>query len=152
MDYEQAMEAVEKDGFRWYLLREYFPFGAVELREGNYQRLVIACLDSLSSQVDRERLLDLLDMQAVTFLEQCWVQNEMEAASAAESSSATADELGTFGMAAHFAAAWIQINSNLRGSAGLDRTDLMRVLRGLPAGGSLAQYLSERRSIRNGVE
>lgn len=142
MDYEQAMKSLEQDGFRWSLLREYFPFGAVELREGNYERVLVACLDCLPGEADRECLLDLLDMQAVTFLEQCWVQNEMEAAGASPGSCDTPDELGSFGMAAHFAAAWLQINSNLRSRAGLGRTSLTRVLMSLPTGGTLAQHLS----------
>lgn len=152
MDYMEAMDALAKEGFRWHRLREYFPFGATALREGDYQRLVMACLARLPSAPERDRLLDLLDMQAATFLEQCWVQDELGVTREVDGSEDPTDELGRFAMAAHFAAAWLQINSNLRGSPSFGAHSMMHVLRGLPTGGSLAQLVTGRSVVANEAE
>ncbi|MCP5148714.1 MAG: hypothetical protein H6986_11390 [Pseudomonadales bacterium] len=98
------MQFLEQNGFQWTHLREIFPFGAVELREGNYQRLLVKSVETCKTDEDRALLLDLLDAQACIFLEQVWAQNE---------------QLGgcdkpPFLMHAHFSSAWLQINSNIR--------------------------------------
>ena len=104
MNFENSMQFLEENGFQWTHLREIFPFGAVELREGNYQRLLIKSVETSKTDEERALLLDLLDAQACVFLEQVWVQNE---------------KLGDgdkppFMMDAHFSSAWLQINSNIR--------------------------------------
>lgn len=144
MDYMEAMAALEQEGFLWHRLREYFPFGATALREGDYQRLLMACLDRLPDETDRERLLDLLDMHAAAFLEQCWVQDVLGAAGNVCASADTTGELGRFGMAAHFAAAWLQINSKFRGNHRRGGFSMMQVLSSLPSDGSLAQFVTGR--------
>ena len=105
MNYESALQSLESDGFRWERIRDYFPFGDVALREGNYQRLVQAALAAIKKPDEQQLLLDLLDAQACVFTEQVWVANEM------------AEKGGIpqpFSIEAHFSTAWLQINSNLR--------------------------------------
>jgi hypothetical protein len=103
MKYKDSLESIQIKGFDWALFREYFPFGDISLREGNYEKLVTAALDSLSHHDERSQLMALLDVQAAIFLEQTYVQNE-----AMEKMN-----IEPTGMEAHFASAWIQINSNL---------------------------------------
>ena len=103
MKYKDSLESIQTNGFEWALFREYFPFGDISLREGNYQRLVEAALNALSHHDDRRQLMALLDAQAAVFLEQAFVQNE-----ALEKLN-----IEPTGIEAHFTSAWIQINSNL---------------------------------------
>lgn len=105
MNYESALESLAVDGFRWELIRDYFPFGDIALRESNYQRLVEAALAAIKNPAEQELLLDLLDAQACVFTEQVWVANEM---------AAKAGTPKPFSIEAHFSTAWLQINSNLR--------------------------------------
>jgi hypothetical protein len=103
MKYKDSLESIQIKGFDWALFREYFPFGDISLREGNYEKLVTAALDALSHHDERSQLIALLDVQAAVFLEQMYVQNEaMEKM-----------DIEPTGIEAHFASAWIQINSNL---------------------------------------
>jgi hypothetical protein len=103
MKYKDSLESIQTKGFDWALFREYFPFGDISLREGNYEKLVTAALDALSHHDERSQLIALLDVQAAVFLEQMYVQNEaMEKM-----------DIEPTGIEAHFASAWIQINSNL---------------------------------------
>ncbi len=110
MDYESSLRSIANEGFRWNRLREYFPFGDITLREGNYQRLTTAVLETLPDSTDREIFLALMDAQAAVFLEQVWVQNEQ---------LQRCGEEGPFKIEGHFAAAWLQINDNLRHSYSL---------------------------------
>lgn len=110
MNFDTALHSLETEGFRWDSIQKYFPFGDESLREGKYQRLVQAAIDSLESNEERQLLLDLLDAQACVFTEQVWVANEM-----AEKS----DDERPFPMAAHFSMAWLQINDNLRFAHGI---------------------------------
>jgi len=103
MKYEDSLESIQTKGFDWALFREYFPFGDISLREGNYEKLVTAALDALSHHDERSQLIALLDVQAAVFLEQMYVQNE-----AVEKMN-----IEPTGIEAHFASAWIQINFNL---------------------------------------
>jgi hypothetical protein len=103
MKYEDSLESIQTKGFDWALFREYFPFGDISLREGNYEKLVTAALDALSHHDERSQLIALLDVQAAVFLEQMYVQNE-----AMEKMN-----IEPTGIEAHFASAWIQINFNL---------------------------------------
>ena len=127
MNYESTIKSIEAEGFSWDSLRDYFPFGDISLREGNYQRLLQACLGSLVEDSDRIKLLDLLDAQGCVFLEQCWVQNEQ----------VEGDNDKPFGIHAHFASAWLQINSNMRYEFNLPRQDPRGVMLKLPAEESL---------------
>ena len=110
MNCESALHSIHQDGFRWDRFRDYFPFGDVSLREGNYQRLVQAALAELHVEDERQLLLDLLDAQGCVFTKQVWVANEM-----AEKAGA----VKPFTIEAHFSTAWLQINDNLRREHGL---------------------------------
>ena len=110
MNYEQAMSVLEHDGFRWECLREYFPFGDIALREGDYQRLAKCALNKIQELNKKQLFLDLLDAQGCVFVEQVWVANELEEA---------AGRKAPFEIEAHFATAWLQINDNLRCEFGL---------------------------------
>ena len=133
MKYEDSMHAIKAKGFDWALFREYFPFGDISLREGNYQKLVTAALETLSQHEERVRLIALLDAQAAVFLEQVFVQNE-----ALEKSDPNIEQEG---LDAHFASAWIQINSNLSRHFNLPRRELRYVMLNLDKNETLADKI-----------
>jgi hypothetical protein len=110
MNYENAITSISTEGFQWERFREYFPFGDVALREGNYLRLVSHALASLPDTTQRALVLSLLDAQAAAFLEQVWVQNEQ---------LQKIGKMEPFTIEGHFASAWLQINDNLRYEHGL---------------------------------
>ena len=64
MKYKDSLESIQINGFDWALFREYFPFGDISLREGNYEKLVTAALDALTHRDERSQLMALLDAQA----------------------------------------------------------------------------------------
>lgn len=134
MKYEDSMQAIQAKGFEWALFREYFPFGDVSLREGNYQKLVIAALEALPQHEERVQLIALLDAQAAVFLEQAYVQNE-----ALEKLDPDTDPDG---LDSHFASAWIQINSNLSGLYDLPSRQLRSVMLNLAKSETLADKMS----------
>lgn len=110
MDYETSMRSIADEGFHCDRFREYFPFGYLDLREGNYLRLATAVLENLPDAPDQETFLALLDAQAAVFLEQVWVQNEQVQRTGSNA---------PFKIEGHFASAWLQINDNLRRTYGL---------------------------------
>ena len=122
MNFHEAMKFLEQNGFQWAHLREIFPFGAVELREGNYQRLLVKSIETCKSDEERALLLDILDAQACVFLEQVWTQNEQLGGG----------EEPPFRIDAHFSSAWLQINSNIRWEFKLPRKDGRRMMLNLP--------------------
>jgi hypothetical protein len=131
MDASQRIERLQAEGFNWKLFGEYFPFGDVTLREGNYQRLLEQCLRCLESDAERVKLLNLLDIQGCAFLEQMWSINEM-----------LENEDTEIGMAAHFCAAWLQINSNFRHEYGLGQTSARQIMMNLDKDDSLMGRLA----------
>ena len=131
MKYKDSLDSIQTNGFEWALFREYFPFGDISLREGNYQRLVEAALNALSHHDDRRQLMALLDAQAAVFLEQTYVQNE-----ALEKLN-----IEPTGIDAHFASAWIQINSNLSFEYKLPRRQMRSAMLGLGIDESLADKM-----------
>ena len=130
MKFEEAILSIEKFGFDWSLFQNYFRFGDVLLREGNYQKLVLASLESLQDFKDRVRLIALLDMQAAAFLEQVWVINEQ-----------FEDEKEVDPMPSHFALAWIQINENLSIEFNLPRRNVGSLMLKLGLNDTLADRL-----------
>jgi hypothetical protein len=118
MKYKECLESIQTNGFDWALFRNYFPFGDISLREGNYQRLVEAALDALSLSEEQAQLIAMLDAQAAVFWEQAFVQNEALEKLNIEVTSVDA----------HIAAAWIQINSNLSLQYELPRRDLGSIM------------------------
>ncbi len=133
MKYEDSMHAIQAKGFNWALFREYFPFGDISLREGNYQKLLTAALEALPQHDDRIQLIALLDAQAAVFLEQVFVQNE-----ALEKLDPNREHDG---LNAHFASAWIQINSNVCNHYGLPRRQLRSVMLELGKNETLADKI-----------
>jgi hypothetical protein len=133
MKYEDAIHDIQTKRFDWALFREYFPFGDISLREGNYQKLVAAALEALSEKDERIQLIALLDAQAAVFLEQSYVQNE-----AFKKLNPNSDSEG---LEAHFASAWIQIHSNLSGFYDLPRRQLRSVMLQLGKNETLADKI-----------
>ncbi len=123
MNFAKAMQFLEENGFQWTHLREIFPFGAVELREGSYQRLLVKSVETCKTDEQRELLLDLLDAQACVFLEQVWTQNEQIGGG----------ENPPFMMDAHFSSTWLQINSNIRLEYKLSKKAGRQMMLNLPA-------------------
>lgn len=131
MKYKDSLDSIQTNGFEWALFREYFPFGDISLREGNYEKLVTAALDALSHHDERSQLMALLDAQAAVFLEQTYVQNE-----AMEKMN-----IEPTGIEAHFASAWIQINSNLSFKYKLPNRNLSSIMLELGIDESLAEKI-----------
>jgi hypothetical protein len=98
------MGLIQSDGFVWDRLRDYFPFGDVGLSEGEYGTVLEACLKSLKGKGDRATLLNLLDVQASVFLEQCWVQGGKREEGCRS----------PFSIATERASGFLQINSSMR--------------------------------------
>jgi len=130
MKFEEAIASIEKFGFKWSLFQNYFRFGDILLRESNYQKLVVASLESIKDFKDRVRLIALLDMQAAAFLEQVWVINEQ-----------FEDEKEVDPMPSHFALAWIQINENLSIEFNLPRRNVGSLMLKLGLNDTLADRL-----------
>jgi hypothetical protein len=114
MNYTEAMEFLERQGFSWAHFREMFPFGEISLGEGNYQRLVTKAVETCNTDAERALLLDLLDAQACVFLEQGWAFQE-------QLKNLGIQPPGDFG--AHIASNWLQVDSNIRGQIDLPRKD-----------------------------
>ena len=130
MKFEDAIVSIKKFGFKWSLFQNYFRFGDVLLREGNYQKLVLASLESLHDFKDKVRLIALLDMQAAVFLEQVWVMNEQ-----------FEDEKEVDPVPSHLALAWIQINENLSREFNLPRRNVSSRMLELGINDNLADKL-----------
>lgn len=131
MNYQDSLKSIQTKGFDWALFRNYFPFGDISLREGNYQRLVEAALDALSLSEEQAQLIAMLDAQAAIFWEQAFIQNEALEKLNIEVTS----------VEAHLAAAWIQINSNLSRQYNLPCRDLRSIMLGLGQQDFLADKL-----------
>ena len=130
MEFEEAISSIEKFGFDWSLFQNYFRFGDVLLRESNYQKLVVASLESIKDFKDRVRLIALLDMQAAAFLEQVWVMNEQ-----------FEGEKEVDPIPSHLALAWIQINENLSSKFNLPRRNVSSLMLELGVNDTLADKL-----------
>ena len=113
MTFEEAIESLDSDGFSWARIREYFPFGSINLREGNFQKLILKALEKIEDKEKKELLLDIFDTQNCVFLEQIWIQNEQF----------EVEEDKPFPVYGHFISAQLQITSNIRSEQGLKRRD-----------------------------
>lgn len=102
---EDAVAAIEQDGFNWRLVREYFRFTDSWLSEGEYAKLLEAALESIGEPAGCNTLLDMLDLQYVVFLEQVALQERMLGETECERDSVAFGER---------VMAYLQINSNLR--------------------------------------
>ena len=132
MNYKDSLDSIQTKGFDWALFRNYFPFGDISLREGNYQRLLEAALNTLSLSEEQTQLIAMLDAQAAVFWEQAIIQNEALEKLNIEVTSVDA----------HIAAAWIQINSNLSRKYKLPHRDLGSIIFELGQQDFLADKLS----------
>jgi hypothetical protein len=74
---EEAIASIERDGFNWRLVREYFRFTDGWLSEGQYSNLLEKALASIGNDAGRNTLLDMLDLQYAVFLEQVALQERM---------------------------------------------------------------------------
>jgi hypothetical protein len=118
LNFEDSLDSLNREGFSWQKFREYFPFGDISLREGNFQKLVGKLLDALPTKEQKELLLDMLDTQNAIFLEQVWLQNEQ--------AEDTDDQ--PFKIYGHFISAQLQITSNFRYEHNLTSRDTRAIM------------------------
>jgi len=101
----EALEAIQKYGLDWRLIREYFLFTDDWLSEGQYDELLATALVSINDDTGKDVLLDMLDLQYAIFLEQVALQERMIGEVACEEKSVAFGER---------VMAYLQINSNNR--------------------------------------
>ena len=104
----EALEAIQKDGFDWRLIREYFRFTDNWLSEGEYYELLAAALASIADDAGKDVLLDMLDLQYAIFLEQVALQKRMIGKVACEEQSVAFSER---------VMAYLELNSQYRPSS-----------------------------------
>lgn len=114
-----VLEKIRKDGFRWEYFQTIFPFGFLGIKEGEYANIVNASLDSLPNDRERAVLLDLLDAQWCTFVEQIWIANEL------------GGDPKRFAGECHFALARLQIGENFRWERGLSSKNVRSAMMSL---------------------
>ena len=102
---EDAMKAIEQDGFNWRLVREYFRFSDEWLSEGQYGKMLELALASIEGDEGRHVLLDMLDLEYAVFLEQVALQERMLSKADCDEGSVAFGER---------VMAYLQINSNNR--------------------------------------
>ena len=133
MSFEESIAELETRGFSWNRFRDYFPFGDISLREGNFQKLLTRVLETLATDADKQILLDLVDTQNAVFLEQVWVQNE----------KADSPEDRSFDAFGHFITAQLQITGNLRTTLNFSPRDIRRVMLNLGSEESLLNRINQ---------
>jgi hypothetical protein len=105
---DAALEAIQKDGFDWRLVREYFRFTDDWMTEGEYDELLAAALSSIADAAGKDVLLDMLDLQYAIFLEQVALQKRMIGKVACEEKSVAFGER---------VMAYLELNSQYRPSS-----------------------------------
>lgn len=131
---EDAMKAIEQDGFSWRLVREYFRFTDDWLSEGEYGKMLDLALASIQSDEERNVLLDMLDLQYAVFLEQVALQEQMLGMAACDEDSVAFGER---------VMAYLQINSNSRPGANWSRKSARSALLEIPPGTLILRLLGE---------
>mgnify|MGYP003383349433 CR=1 FL=1 len=131
---EDAMKAIEQDGFNWRLVREYFRFTDAWLSEGQYGKLLDLALASIENDVDRNVLLDMLDLEYAVFLEQVALQERMLGQAACDEESVAFGER---------VMAYLQINSNNRPGSNRSRKSARSALFEIPPGTLISRLLGE---------
>ena len=131
---EEAMKAIEQDGFSWRLVREYFRFNDDWLSEGEYGKMLDLALASIASDEERKVLLDMLDLQYAVFLEQVALQEQMLGEAACDEDSVAFGER---------VMAYLQINSNNRHGANRSRKSARSALFEIPPGALISRLLGE---------
>lgn len=122
---QEAIAAIERDGFNWRLVREYFRFTDDWLSEGEYNRLLGLALASIGDDEGRKILLDMLDLQYSVFLEQVALQEKMLKHTEDDRESVAFGER---------VMAYLQINSNHRPFSGGGRMSARSALFDIPPG------------------
>ncbi|MEE1877940.1 hypothetical protein [Altererythrobacter litoralis] len=107
-DFDGALQQINGAGFKWHQFKDVFPFGFLGIREGQYYELVKAAALSLPTDKERSLLIDMLDMQWATYLEQLWVANDF------------GGDKHRFAGQCHFADARIQIDNKIRDELDLE--------------------------------
>ena len=102
---DEALESIQKDGFDWRLIRQYFRFTDDWLSDGQYGYLLEMALAFINNDAGKDVLLDMLDLQYAIFLEQVALQERMIGEVACEEKSVAFGER---------VMAYLQINSNNR--------------------------------------
>ena len=69
LSFARTLDSLKEDGFRWEDFREIFPFGFLDIREGEYVQPVNSVLDSLPNDKEQALLLDLLDARWCVYVE-----------------------------------------------------------------------------------
>jgi len=131
---EDAMKAIEQDGFSWRLVREYFRFTDDWLSEGQYERMLELAMASIKSDTGRIALLDMLDLEYMVFLEQVAIQEQMLGKAACDEYSVAFGER---------VMGYLQINYNHRPQANWSRKSARSVLFGIPPGTLLPRLIGE---------
>ena len=67
MEFFESMQYIEKHGFRWERLGDFFPFSPRIHSEGQWEKLITATVKSIKIPVDRELQLDLIDDQMCVY-------------------------------------------------------------------------------------
>ena len=128
--FEGALSQIEHQGFQWDRFQAFFPFGYLGIREGQYSQLVEAALRSMSDGRERSLLMDLLDLQWCTYLEQLWAM-----ASVSKEADAYVGEM-------HFVDARLQLGSNIRREFNLPKKDLRHLMMSMGGDDTLADLLT----------
>ena len=132
--FSRTLDSLKEDGFRWEDFREIFPFGFIDIREGEYVQLVNAVLDSLPNDKEQALLLDLLDAQWCVYVEQLWIAHEC------------GGDPQRFAGENHFALARLQIGSNIRFERGLPDKDGRRAMMSLEENETLMDRIAGHKS------
>jgi hypothetical protein len=128
------LESIQKNGFDWRLIREYFLFTDDWLSEGQYDELLATALVSINDDTGKDVLLDMLDLQYAIFLEQVALQEKMIGEVACEEKSVAFGER---------VMAYLQINSNNRPASSYFRKSARTALFEIRPGQMIQRLLGE---------
>jgi len=131
---EDAMKAIEQDGFNWRLVRDYFRFTDDWLSEGQYEKMLELALASIENDEGRNVLLDMLDLEYAVFLEQVALQERMLGEAACDEDSVAFGER---------VMAYLQSNSNNRPGSNWSRKSARSALFEIPPGTLILRLLGE---------
>jgi hypothetical protein len=130
----EAMEAIERDGFNWCLVRKYFKFTDEWLSEGQYDKMLAVALASIENDVGKDILLDMLDLQYAVFLEQVALQKSMLGEAECEENCIAFGER---------VMAYLQANANHRPRTTYSRKSARTALLEIPPGQMIQRLLGE---------
>ncbi len=131
---EEALAAIETNGFDWRLVRDYFRFTDDWLSESQYGKMLDLALASIESDEGRNVLLDMLDLEYAVFLEQVALQERMLGPVACEKESVAFGER---------VMAYLQINANSRPRSTSFRKSARTALLEMPPGQLIERLLGD---------